>query len=31
LLTKSGARILKFSAGISLEQQLKSGILAWTH
>ena len=31
LLTKAGARILKFSAGTSLEQQLKMGLVSWIH
>lgn len=30
LLTKAGARILKFSAGTTLETQLKNGITSWT-
>lgn len=30
LLTKAGARILHFSAGITLETQLKNGITSWT-
>ena len=29
LLAKAGARVLNFSAGQSLETQLKNGALAW--